>query len=165
MRRAVLAAAFAAIAFTGVGCDHEGERALVKLKAVPPPGHELTSEDLDRSVEIMQRRLDKLGIDGDVRRDGAGAVVVEVPAGTGLPASVYRSGLLEFYDFEAVVVGAPVAKPKPPAAVPAGTVVVSCKVATGDCHSTRPLPGTTAFYLLENRPAMTGADLDPDGTR
>jgi hypothetical protein len=109
MRRAVLAAAFAAIALTAAGCDDGGApelRNAIRLKAGPPVAHKQTDADLDRSVEIMQRRLDKLGIDGDVRRDGAGAVVVEVPAGTGLPASVYRSGLLEFYDFEAVVVGA-----------------------------------------------------------
>jgi preprotein translocase subunit SecD len=167
MRRAVLAAAFAAV-ILGAGCDSGGKpelRNAIPLKAVPPAGHKLTGHDLDRSAEIMERRLDKLGVDGDVRRDGAGAVVVEVPAGTRLPGSVYRSGLLEFYDFEAVLRGAPVARPNPPATVPAGSAVVSCRVATGTCLSTRPLTGTTAFYLLENRPAMTGRDLKLSRTR
>jgi preprotein translocase subunit SecD len=166
MRRAVLAAAFAAIAFTGIGCDHEGERALVKLKAVPPPGHELTSEDLDRSVEIMQRRLDKLGVDGDVRREDAGTMAVELPAGTRLPDGIERRGLLEFYDLEAALRGpsvtrglvrAPIAKPAPPAAVPPNTTVVSCEVATGACLSTRPLTTQKVFYLFNSSPARREA--------
>ena len=32
------------------------------LKAQPPKGHKLTTEDLDRSVTIMRNRVDKLGV-------------------------------------------------------------------------------------------------------
>ena len=34
----------------------------VTLQAVPPPNRDLTEEDLDRSVEIMRNRVDKLGV-------------------------------------------------------------------------------------------------------
>jgi hypothetical protein len=142
MCRAVPAAAFAAVALTGFACDDGGKpRDAIRLKAVPPAGHELTREDLDRSVEKMRRRLDKLGVDGDVRREGVDSVVVEVRPGSCLPASIYRSGLLEFYDFEAVLVGAPVAKPNPPPAVPPGTVVVSCRVAAAIASRLSRSPG------------------------
>ena len=43
------------------GLDLQGGLEYV-LKAQPPKGHQLTSEDLDRSVSIMRDRVDKLGV-------------------------------------------------------------------------------------------------------
>src|SRR6476469_4949598 len=43
------------------GLDLQGGLEYV-LKAQPPKGHNLTSEDLDRSVSIMRNRVDKLGV-------------------------------------------------------------------------------------------------------
>src|SRR4029079_19288724 len=42
------------------GLDLQGGLEVV-LKAQPPKGHKLTKADLDRSVEIMRSRVDKLG--------------------------------------------------------------------------------------------------------
>jgi preprotein translocase subunit SecD len=186
MRRAVLAAVCAAIAFAGAGCDDNKPelRDALRLKAVPPAGHKLTSQDLDRSAAIIRHRLVRLGVDSEVSRRGADTIVVAVPASVHLSAEaaglLAKTGLLEFYDFEAVLTGpsatrglvrAPVAKPSlvgllgKRLAIPPNTVVVSCRVADGTCLSTRPLTGTKAFYLFKNTPAMTGRDLSPFGTR
>jgi preprotein translocase subunit SecD len=188
MRRAVLAAAFAAILFTGAGCDNGNKPELhdaIRLKAVPPPGHALTRDDVDRSVEIMQQRLDKLGIESKVRRQGDDVIVIALPAGTARKVAaapaVGKTGLLEFYDFEAALRGRSVTHVGParePVArsslaallgkrrvVPQGTVVVSCTVAAGKCLSTRPVTTRKAFYLFTNNPSLTGSDLQLSGTR
>jgi preprotein translocase subunit SecD len=169
MRRAFLAAACAVTALAAAACDDEPElHDALRLKALPQEGHKLTDEDLDRSVEIIRHRLARLGVDGEVRRLGMNMIVVAVPASVQLSDEqagvLVKTGLLEFYDFEAVVRGQ-IAQPNPPAAVPPGTVVVSCMVAAGTCLSTRPLTGKKAFYLFRNAPAMTGRDLNPSGTR
>lgn len=222
----------------GAGCDNGGNQELrqfARYKAVPPAGHQVTAQDLGRSVEIMQRRLDKLGIDGKVRRQGARVIVVEVPAEVPLhdrsaaAELLGKSALLEFYDFEADLTGpsvnglarSPVAKPSlfellaDPAtralakqgtpsqwyrfdankrqvagpartksllghlrpretvlAVPESTVVVTCKVETGNCLTTREIRSKKGFYLVRQSddpsdpvPELTARDLTPSGTR
>src|SRR5581483_11548385 len=43
----------------------------VVLQAVPPKGHQLTSEDLDRSISIMQNRINMLGVsEPEIRKQG-----------------------------------------------------------------------------------------------
>ena len=46
-----------------LGLDLQGGLEVV-LKAVPPKGHKLTSDDLSRSIDIMRKRIDKLGVSG-----------------------------------------------------------------------------------------------------
>jgi preprotein translocase subunit SecD len=135
-------------------------------------------------VEIMQRRLHKLGVEGKVRREGANVIVVAVPGSVHLSAETPRllakSGLLEFYDFETHLTGpsvtrglvpGPVAKPSLGAllgkrrSMPRHTVVVRCKVHTANCLSVRPLTSNTAFYLFKEGPEMTARDLDLTETR
>ena len=43
------------------GLDLQGGLEVV-LKAEPPKGHKLTKADLDRSVNVMRNRVDKLGV-------------------------------------------------------------------------------------------------------
>ena len=46
------------------------------LEAGPPPGQELTQDDLDRSVEIMRNRVDKLGVsEPEIRKQGDDQIV------------------------------------------------------------------------------------------
>ena len=130
MRRAVVAAAAAAIVAPAfAGCGHGGKKAfvdLVRLKAVPPTGHTVTAHDLDRSVDVIRGRLDKLGLDdAEVAKRGGNVIVVRVPPSTvqrvraAVVSVIRRTGLLEFYDFEAHLAGpsvrgashAPVATP------------------------------------------------------
>lgn len=181
-----------AIAASVVGCSH-GEKArradtseisgttLVRLKAVPSPGRRVTARDVYGSAEIMRKRLRVLGFrNPKVRIEGHDVLAIELPTRLGswsLSVATKSPPLLEFYDFEAVLIGRsvsggfPVARPTVAAllgknrSAPRGTVVVSCKVADGNCLSAQQVTTSKAFYLFKNRPAITGADLDLSGTR
>jgi preprotein translocase subunit SecD len=175
----------AAAGLVPTGCEHakKPETSVVRLKAVPAPGHRVTARDLNRSASIMRKRLRELGIrDAKVRIDGRDVLALELPTG-GAAAKLRfaaKPALLEFYDFEAVLTGRsvtggvpgfPIARPSLAAllgnhrSAPAGTVVVSCKVADGNCLSVEQVTTSKAFYLFKHRPALTGADLNLSGTR
>jgi SecD/SecF fusion protein len=81
----------------------------VALKAVPPKGHKLTPEDLDRSIDIMRKRIDKLGVsEPEIRKQGSNQIVIQL-AGIHDPAAaaklIGKTAVLEFYDFEADLTG------------------------------------------------------------
>src|SRR5215210_3420347 len=62
-----------------LGLDLQGGLEVV-LKAVPPKGHTLTAADLDRSVEIMRARVDKLGVsEPEIRKQGNDQIVIQLP--------------------------------------------------------------------------------------
>jgi SecD/SecF fusion protein len=62
------------------GLDLQGGLEVV-LQAQPPKGHVLTSEDIDRSVDIMRNRVDKLGVsEPEIRKQGSDQIVIELPA-------------------------------------------------------------------------------------
>src|SRR5216117_300180 len=61
-----------------LGLDLQGGLEVI-LKAVPPKGHTLTQEDLDRSVSIMRNRIDKLGVsEPEIRKQGSNQIVIEL---------------------------------------------------------------------------------------
>jgi SecD/SecF fusion protein len=89
------------------GLDLQGGLEVV-LKAQPPPGHKLTSADLDRSVQIMRNRVDKLGVSSpEIRKQGNDQIVIQL-AGVHDPeqaASIIGSTAeLELYDLEPALV-------------------------------------------------------------
>jgi SecD/SecF fusion protein len=91
-----------------LGLDLQGGLEVV-LKAVPPKGHELTDEDLDRSVEIMRSRIDKLGVtEPEIRKQSGGQIVVQL-AGVRDPrtaaALIGKTAQLELYDLQADLTG------------------------------------------------------------
>ena len=52
----------------------------VTLQAVPPVDRELTEEDLNRSVDIMRNRVDKLGVtEPEIRTQGDDQIVIQLP--------------------------------------------------------------------------------------
>src|SRR5919109_3194085 len=62
-----------------LGLDLQGGLEIV-LRAVPPKDHELTDEDMDRSVEIMRARVDKLGVsEPEIRQQGADQISIQLP--------------------------------------------------------------------------------------
>jgi SecD/SecF fusion protein len=76
----------------------------VTLEAVPEQGQELTDEDLDRSVEIIRNRVDKLGVaEPEIRKQGDNQIVVDLP-GIDNPEQVIgilgQTAQLELYDLE-----------------------------------------------------------------
>ena len=103
------------------GLDLQGGLEVV-LKAHPPPGVKLSSSQLDRAVNIMEQRINKLGVNEPiVTKQGSNEIVIEL-AGVHNPdqalAIIGKTAQLEFYDLEADLVspsidvqGFPVATP------------------------------------------------------
>ena len=81
----------------------------VTLQAVPPPDRELTAEDLERSVDIMRNRVDKLGVtEPEIRTQGDDQITIQLP-GVKDPASaaeiIGTTAQLELYDLETSLAG------------------------------------------------------------
>ena len=80
----------------------------VTLQAVPPPDRDLTEEDLNRSVDIMRNRVDKLGVtEPEIRTQGSDQIVIQLP-GVRDPAAaaeiIGTTASLELYDLETSLV-------------------------------------------------------------
>src|SRR6188768_4347087 len=84
----------------------------VTLQAVPPRDRKLTKEDLDRSVDIMRNRVDKLGVtEPEIRTQGNDQIVIQLPGVSDPEAAAEIIGTtaqLELYDLEASLAGASV---------------------------------------------------------
>ena len=62
-----------------LGLDLQGGLEVI-LKAVPPAHRPLTSSDLDRSIEIMRNRVDKLGVaEPEIRKQGKDEMAISLP--------------------------------------------------------------------------------------
>jgi SecD/SecF fusion protein len=62
-----------------LGLDLQGGLEIV-LRAVPPKDHQITDEDMARSVEIMRSRVDKLGVsEPEIRKQGTDQISVQLP--------------------------------------------------------------------------------------
>ena len=76
----------------------------VTLQAVPPPDRDLTEEDLDRSVEIMRDRVDKLGVgDPEIRKQGDNQISIQLPGvkdPEAAAAVIGKTAVLELFDLE-----------------------------------------------------------------
>jgi SecD/SecF fusion protein len=99
----VVALAFSKGAKPNLGLDLQGGLEVV-LEAKPPPGRELTESDLDRSVETMRERVDKLGVsEPEIRKQGSDQIVIQL-AGVQDPqraaAIIGKTAQLQFYDLE-----------------------------------------------------------------
>jgi SecD/SecF fusion protein len=86
-----------------LGLDLRGGLEVV-LKAVPPKGHILTAADLDRSVSIMQNRINGLGVsEPEIRKQGNNQIVIQL-AGVHDPAKaaqlIGKTAQLMLFDFE-----------------------------------------------------------------
>src|SRR4051794_27692251 len=104
-----------------LGLDLQGGLEVV-LKAVPPKNHQLQPEDLDRSVSIMQSRINKLGVsEPEIRKQGSNQIVIQL-AGVHNQAKaaqlIGKTAQLMLFDFENDLVdpskdanGNPVASP------------------------------------------------------
>ena len=81
----------------------------VTLQAVPPPNRDLTKEDLDRSVDIMRNRVDKLGVtEPEIRTQGSDQIVIQLPGVKDPEAAAEIIGTtaqLELFDLETSLVG------------------------------------------------------------
>ena len=76
----------------------------VTLKAVPPASRPLQKTDLDRSVEILRDRVDRLGVaEPEIRKQSDDQIVIDLP-GVKNPAQVIeilgKTAQLELFDLE-----------------------------------------------------------------
>jgi preprotein translocase subunit SecD len=89
------------------GLDLQGGLEVV-LQAQPPRGHTLTADDLNRSVDIMRNRVDKLGVsEPEIRKQGSNQIVIQLPAvhDVNQAASIIgQTAQLELYDLETSLV-------------------------------------------------------------
>src|SRR5690348_17905891 len=89
------------------GLDLQGGLEYV-LKAQPPKGHQLTSEDLDRSVSIMRNRVDKLGVSEPIiTKQGKDQISIQLAGvhNVNQAATIIGStAQLELYDLEPALV-------------------------------------------------------------
>ena len=77
----------------------------VTLQAVPPPNRPLQESDLDRSVEILRDRVDRLGVaEPEIRTQGDDQIVIDLP-GLKNPEQVIeilgKTAQLELFDLQA----------------------------------------------------------------
>jgi SecD/SecF fusion protein len=89
-----------------LGLDLQGGLEVV-LRAVPPKNHELTAADMDRSVEIMRNRVDKLGVsEPEIRKQGDDQIVIQLPGVTDPGAAlrlIGKTAQLWLFDMQADV--------------------------------------------------------------
>jgi SecD/SecF fusion protein len=87
-----------------LGLDLQGGLEVV-LRAVPPKGHQLTDSDMDRSVEIMRSRVDKLGVsEPEIRKQGDDQIVIQLPGVTDPSAAlrlIGKTAQLWLFDLQA----------------------------------------------------------------
>ncbi|MEO8290559.1 MAG: protein translocase subunit SecD [Gaiellaceae bacterium] len=108
----ILAAIFAAVGGVVVlalfrsptlGLDLQGGLEVV-LQAKAPKGREITKEDLDRSIEIMRQRIDKIGVSEPViTRQGTNQIAVELAGvhDAGRAAQIIgQTAQLQFFDLQ-----------------------------------------------------------------
>src|SRR5712691_3366946 len=86
-----------------LGLDLQGGLEVV-LKASPPKGHQLTPADLDRSITIMQKRINGLGVsEPEIRKQGSNQIVIQL-AGVhnqaAAAALIGKTAQLLLFDFE-----------------------------------------------------------------
>jgi SecD/SecF fusion protein len=86
-----------------LGLDLRGGLEVV-LKAVPPKGHVLTADDMNRSVSIMESRINKLGVsEPEIRKQGANEIVIQLAGvhdATTAAKLIGKTAQLMLFDFE-----------------------------------------------------------------
>jgi SecD/SecF fusion protein len=108
----ILAAMFAAVGGVVVlavfrpptlGLDLQGGLEVI-LQAKAPRGREVTQEDLDRSKDIMEERVNKLGVgEPEIRKQGDNQISVELPGihdAARAAELIGQTAQLQFYDLE-----------------------------------------------------------------
>src|SRR6185436_11153446 len=97
---------------TRLGLDLKGGVELV-YQGEPTPQSEVTPEAIDRAIDIMRERVDKLGVaEPEIQRLGSDQISVGLPGVKNLERAKKQVGTtaqLQLYDWEQNVVGSPTA--------------------------------------------------------
>jgi SecD/SecF fusion protein len=135
-----------------LGLDLQGGLEVV-LQAQPPKGHTLNSDDLDRSVQIMQDRINKLGVsEPEIRKQGKDQIVIQL-AGVHNQAQaadlIGQTAQLQIFDFESDLAGPSKTVQGQPLATPSlYTLLKQVQTAKGSPES---------YYLFKNVTKTTPA--------
>jgi SecD/SecF fusion protein len=90
-----------------LGLDLQGGLQVV-LKAKPPPGTQVTSAAMSRSISIMRKRVDKLGVsEPDIRQQGTDEIVIDLPGVTDTTRAmnlIRSEAVLRLFDLETMLV-------------------------------------------------------------
>jgi SecD/SecF fusion protein len=93
-----------------LGLDLQGGLEVV-LKAKPDKGQSFSESDLDRSVEIMRSRVDKIGVsEPEIRKQGKDQIVIELPGVHNQERAaelIGKTAKLELYDLQGDLVSGP----------------------------------------------------------
>jgi SecD/SecF fusion protein len=137
-----------------LGLDLQGGLEVV-LQAVPPKGHTLTSADLDRSISIMQSRINKLGVsEPEIRKQGKDQIVIQLAGvhdAAKAAALIGKTAQLMLFDFENDLTGPSVDANGNPIAQPA--LYGMLKQVQGQAAKGSP----EAFYLFRSKTVTTKA--------
>jgi SecD/SecF fusion protein len=129
-----------------LGLDLQGGLEVV-LQASPPKGHQLTPEDLDRSVSIMQDRINKFGVsEPEIRKQGKDQIVIQL-AGIHNPeaaaALIGKTAQLLFFDLESDLTG--------PSNVNGNPVAIPSRYELLKQVQDRKGVGTQGYYLFKTK--------------
>ena len=135
-----------------LGLDLQGGLEVV-LKAVPEHGQTLQKADLDRSVEIIRSRVDKIGVaEPEIRTQGNDQIAVELPGVKNADQArqvIGQTAQLELYDLQTSLTGPSVTgaegSPAPP---PTRLYDLLSPAAT---QSLAKENGAEAYYLFEEK--------------
>ncbi|MEX0673444.1 MAG: protein translocase subunit SecD [Gaiellaceae bacterium] len=98
-----------------LGLDLQGGLEVV-LKAVPERGETLEEADLERSVEIIRSRVDKIGVaEPEIRTQGSDQIAVELPGVENADQArqvIGQTAQLELYDLQTSLTGPSVTGPQ-----------------------------------------------------
>ncbi len=90
-----------------LGLDLKGGLQVV-MQAEPKGGRPVNSEDMTRSVEIMRRRVDKLGVaEPDIRTQGSNQIVIDLPGVTDQQRAlnvIGKTATLNIFDLEKALI-------------------------------------------------------------
>ncbi|MDQ3859432.1 MAG: protein translocase subunit SecD, partial [Actinomycetota bacterium] len=150
-----------------LGLDLQGGLEIV-LQAEAPKGQEITRDGMDRAIEVIRNRVDKLGVaESEIRRQGNKQILVEIPGIHDVSRAAEIIGTtaqLEFYDLEDDVLGAskgPLEAPVQPATTLPPLLTPASKVKPGDEPNAWYLFSKDRKQLLAG-PADTRAELLDD---
>jgi SecD/SecF fusion protein len=131
------------------GLDLQGGIEIV-LRAVPPKGHKLTAEDLDRSVTIMRDRVDRLGVSEPIiTKQGDDEIVIQLAGvhdAAKAAALIGSTAQLGLYDLQPALL---------PPSVSAGGPVATRSLHDLLAHA-RPSDGSPSGYALFKRVKRPG---------
>jgi SecD/SecF fusion protein len=135
-----------------LGLDLQGGLEVV-LKAVPQKGQTITPDELDKSVSIMQDRINKLGVtEPEIRKQGSDQIVIQL-AGVHDPAKaaqlIGKTAQLMLFDFESDLAGPSTDANNNPVATP--TLYGLLKAAQAEGGKGEP----ESFYLFKNKTVTT----------